>query len=187
MLEYVPASFVVLRHVRPKLSCARCASIVQAPAPGRPIDHGVAGPGLLAGFNKLYEDGAIQQAPCMAHIRRKFYDLMEAHHSPLARWDALLRYLDDGRIEIDNSAAERALRAVAVGRRNYLLAGSDRGGERAAVFYSLIGSAKLNGMDPEAYLRHVLGRIVDHSINRIEELLPWNVAPNLAPASQSAA
>lgn len=88
---------------------------------------------------------------------------------------------------LDNSAAERALRAVAVGRRNYLFAGSDRGGERAAVFYSLIGSAKLNGMDPEAYLRHVLGRIADHPIARIEELLPWNVAPSLAPASQPAA
>ena len=383
MLEYIPASFVVLRHVRPKLSCARCASIVQAPAPPRPVDHGLAGPGLLAhvltakfcdhlplyrqsqmygregvdldrstlakwvgeashlleplvevlrryvmtadklhgddtplpvlapgngrtktarfwtyvrdsrpagdtappavwftyspdrkgehpqrhlakfrgilqadaysGFNKLYEDGSIQEAPCMAHIRRKFYDLMEAHQSPiateaveriaslyaiekevrgrspderrevrnararpllesmrkwleisltklsrksetaaaihyaLARWDALVRYLDDGRIEIDNSAAERALRAVAVGRRNYLFAGSDRGGERAAVFYSLIGSAKLNGMDPEAYLRHVLGCIADHPINRIEELLPWNVAPSLASASQPAA
>jgi transposase len=110
-----------------------------------------------------------------------------AIHYALARWDALVRYLDDGRIEIDNSAAERALRAVAVGRRNYLFAGSDRGGERAAVFYSLIGSAKLNGMDPEAYLRHVLGCIADHPINRIEELLPWNVAPNLAPASQPAA
>ena len=98
-----------------------------------------------------------------------------------------LRYLDDGRIEIDNSAAERALRAVAVGRRNYLFAGSNAGGERVAVFYSLIGSAKLNGIDPEAYLRHVLGCIADHPIARIEELLPWNVAPSLSPASQPAA
>jgi hypothetical protein len=158
----------------------------------------------------------------MAHVRRKFYDLMEAHRSPvateaverigalyavekeirgrppeerrevratrtrplldslyqwlqaslarlsrksdtaaavryaLARWDALVRYCADGRIEIDNSSAERALRCVAVGRRNYLFAGSDAGGERAAVIYSLIGSAKLNGLDPEAYLRQVL-------------------------------
>jgi hypothetical protein len=108
-------------------------------------------------------------------------------HYALARWNALVRYLDDGRIELDNSAAERALRAVAVGRRNYLFAGSDAGGERAAVFYSLIGSAKLNGLDPEAYLRHVFGRIADHPISRIEELLPWNVAPSLSLANQAAA
>lgn len=78
-------------------------------------------------------------------------------------------------MEIDNNAAERALRAVALGRKNYLFAGSNAGGERAAAIYSLIGSAKLNGLDPEAYLRHVLQRIADHSIRRIAELLPWNV------------
>ncbi len=105
-------------------------------------------------------------------------DTAAAIHYALARWSALVRYCDDGRIEIDNSAAERALRAVAVGRRNYLFAGSGRRGERAAVFYSLIGTAKLNGLDPEAYLRHVLGRINDHPINRIEELLPWHIAKN---------
>jgi IS66 C-terminal element/Transposase IS66 family len=77
-------------------------------------------------------------------------------------------------IEIDNNAAERSLRGVAPGRKNYLFAGSDAGGERAATIYSLIGSAKLNGLDPEAYLREVLTRIADHPINRIEELLPWN-------------
>ena len=86
-------------------------------------------------------------------------------------------YADDGRIEIDNNAAERALRAVALGRKNYLFAGSDAGGERAAAIYSLIGTAKLNGLDPEAYLRQVLTRIADHPINRIEELLPWNLSP----------
>ena len=93
----------------------------------------------------------------------------------LGRWPALVRYLDDGELEIDNNAAERALRAVALGRKNYLFAGSDAGGERAAAMYSLIGTAKLNGVDPEAYLRHVLERIADHPINRITELLPWNV------------
>ena len=93
----------------------------------------------------------------------------------LGRWRALLRYSEDGHIEIDNNAAERALRAVALGRKNYLFAGSDSGGERAAAIYSLIGTAKLNGLDPEAYLRTVLERIADHPINRIADLLPWNL------------
>jgi transposase len=371
MLEYVPASFVVVRHVRTKLSCTKCDCIVQAEAPSRPIERGLAGPALLAhvlvskycdhqplyrqseiysrqgvelerstmadwvggcsrllsplvdalsryvvatsklhaddtpvpvlapgqgktktgrlwtyvrddrpagdtaapavwftyspdrkgehpaqhlknfrgtlqadayaGFNQLYEDGRIEQACCWAHVRRHFYDLEQAHSSPVARealagigalyrveepirgrppderrtvrlaqakplvdslrqwfeatlsklsrksettvairyalsrWDALTRYIEDGHIEIDNNAAERSLRGVALGRKNYLFAGSDAGGERAAAIYSLIGSAKLNGLDPEAYLREVLTRIADHPINRIEQLLPWNI------------
>src|SRR5467141_3636539 len=92
-------------------------------------------------------------------------------------------YCDDGHLEIDNNAAERALRAVALGRKNYLFAGSDTGGERAAAIYSLIGTAKLNSLDPEFYLRNVLSRIADHPINHIEELLPWNLVTN--PAEQS--
>ena len=372
-LEYVPAHFKVIRTVRPKLSCACCTRIVQEPAPSRPIDRGLAGPGLLAhvlvakyadhlplyrqaeiyeregveldrstladwvggatrvlmplvdavkryvlcagkvhgddvpipvlapgsgktstgrlwtyvrddrpagsraapavwfayspdrkgehpaehlkmfrgvlqadgyaGFNRIYEQGQIVEAACWAHVRRKMYDLHQAHRSPIAaealerigglygiekeirglspgerqeirinrarplldsmqtwfqamlaklsrksdvalainyalgRWAALVRYCEDGNIEIDNNAAERALRAVALGRKNYLFAGSDAGGERAAAMYSLIGSAKLNGIDPEAYMSAVLRSIADHPINRIEELLPWNLFP----------
>lgn len=380
VLEFVPARFKVIRIVRPKLSCADCEHIVQAPAPSRPIDRGLAGPGLLAhvlvskfahhlplyrqaeiyersgvdldrstladwvggssrllaplvdalrrhvlsarkvhaddtpvpvlapgtgktktgrlwtyvrddrpagdlsppavwfayspdrkgehpqrhlrefrgtlqadafaGFNALYEDAnrGISEAACMAHIRRKFYDLHHAHASPVAaealrriselyaiesevrgrapeerkqvrqararplldsmrewfesvhaklsnksavaaaisyalgRWPAMLRYCDDGLLEIDNNTAERALRAVVLGRKNYLFAGSDSGGERAAAIYSLIGTAKLNDVDPEAYLRDVLTRIADHPVNRIHELLPWNVSSD-SPSS----
>ena len=372
MLEYVPARFKVIRHIRPKLACGHCAVIVQEPAPERPIARGLAGPGLLAhvlmakygdhlplyrqaqmyaregvdldrstladwvgsssalldpliaalagyvfggdklhaddtpvpvlapghgstktgrlwtyvrddrpagstqppavvfryspdrkgerprehlksfrgilqadgyaGFEQLYAGERILEAACWAHVRRKFYDLHVAHASPIAkealdrigalyaieseirnkspderrrlrqaragpllnalktwleqrlaqlsqkselalairytltRWMALTRYRDDGRIEIDNNAAERALRAVALGRKNYLFAGSDTGGERAAAIYSLIGTAKMNGLDPEAYLREVLSCIAEHPINRIDELLPWNLA-----------
>lgn len=372
MLEYVPARFKVIRHIRPKLSCAGCQRIVQVPAPIRPIDRGLPGPGLLAhvavskfadalplyrqvqiyaregielerstladwlggvahlvqplvdalgryvlgahklhaddtpvpvlqpghgvtktgrlwtyvrddrpagsadapavwfqyspdrkgewplahlkhftgilqadgyaGYDRIYARGRIVEAACWAHVRRKFYDFHVASASPLAaealtrigalyaietelrgrdpdtrkagrqaragplladlhewlqrslstlsqkselanairyalaRWPALTRYRDHGGIEIDNNAAERSLRAVAVGRKNYLFAGSDAGGERAAAFYSLIGSAKLNGLDPEAYLRTVLERIAEHPITRIDELLPWNLA-----------
>jgi transposase len=382
MLEYMPARFKVIRHVRPKLSCTKCDTIVQSEAPSRPIARGLAGPGLLAhvlvskyadhlplyrqaeiyaregvelerstladwvgsssellkplhealrkyvmgdskvhaddtpvpvlapgngktklgrlwayvrddrpagdvaapavwfayspdrrgehphrhladfkgtlqadgyaGFNRLYDSGRIQEAGCWAHVRRKFFDLQEAHASPittealerigslyaieseirgrppeerqrerhilsrplltslqqwfkesltklsgksetaaaisyaLGRWPALVRYCGDGLLEIDNNAAERALRTVALGRKNYLFAGSDSGGERAAAIYSLLGSAKLNGLDPEAYLTNVFTRIADHPINRIQELLPWNLSP-VAPAAGEAA
>jgi hypothetical protein len=107
-------------------------------------------------------------------------ELAQAIHYALSNWIALTRYRDDGRLEIDNNAAERALRAVALGRKNWLFAGSDDGGERAAAIYTLIGTAKLNDIDPEAYLRHVLQRIPDHPINKIDALLPWNVAAELA-------
>ena len=382
-LEYVPARFKVLRHIRPKLACTRCDQIVQSPAPSNPITRGLAGPGLLAhvlvskyadhlplyrqseiyaregielerstladwvgaasallsplvetlahhvmsatklhaddtpvpvlcpgrgttktgrlwtyvrddraaasleppavvfyyspdrkgerprqhlasfrgtlqadgyaGFDRLYGE-RIQEAACWAHVRRKFYDLHLATNSPLARealekigelygleeqirgqpaevrqrerqaragpllaalerwmhaslaqvskksdlagairyalsrWRALTRYRDDGTIEIDNNAAERSLRAIALGRKNYLFAGSDAGGERAAVIYSLIGNAKLNSIDPEAYLREVLARIADHPINQLEALLPWNLElpPIDLPTKQAA-
>jgi len=101
--------------------------------------------------------------------------LAKAIHYALARWEALVRYVDDGRIEIDNNAIEQEIRPIALGRKNYLFAGSDAGGERAAMMYSLINTAKLNGLDPEAYLTHVLSVIDDHPVNRVERLLPWNV------------
>jgi transposase len=374
MLEYVPGSYRVIRHVRPKLSCSQCQRIVQAPAPSRPIAKGLAGPGLLAhvlvskycdhlplyrqsqifrregihlerstladwvggasalleplvdalgrhvmsafklhgddtpvpvlcpgrgttkqgrlwtyvrddrpsgsseppavlfrytpdrkaihphshlrdftgvlqadayaGFERLYGE-RIQEAACWAHARRKFFEVHAATASPIAkealeriaqlyaieseirgrspderqrvrqaragpqleslcawlhdtlatlskkselaaairytlsRWPALTRYRDDGRVEIDNNAAERSLRAVALGRKNWLFAGSDDGGERAAAIYSLIGTAKLNDIDCEAYLRYVLERIAEYPINKIANLLPWNVSEKL--------
>jgi transposase len=202
-----------------------------------------------AGFRDLYEatqpdkPAAIQEAACWAHVRRKFFDLTtspgthpiaeetlvrigelydienairgappdgrktirqrqakpkiealrrwwdkmlaelprssstaEAIRYAITRWASLCRFLDDGTIEIDNNAAERAIRPIALGRKNWLFAGSDKGGERAAAILSLIETAKLNGLDPEAYLRDVLARIADHPINRIGELLPWYIA-----------
>jgi transposase len=382
ILEYIPANFKVIRHVRPKFACKKCERVVEAPAPSRTIERGLAGPGLLAhvlvakyadhcplfrqseiyaregvdldrstlagwvgaaselltplvdalrrhvlsaakihaddtpvpvlapgngktktgrlwtyvrdersagentapavwfaysadrkgehprkhlknfkgalqadaysGFHHLYEGGAIYEVACWAHARRKFHDIHVVHGSPitteaiarigalygieedirgkpaelrreirqarakpllddlrswlekslrqlsaksetagairyaLAHWRALTRYVDDGLLEIDNSAAERALRAVALGRKNYLFCGSNSGGERAAAIYSLVGTAKLNGMDPEAYLRQVLIRIAEHPINRIEELLPWTLAGALQPAAKAA-
>ncbi len=114
-------------------------------------------------------------------------DVTRAVLYALGRWPALLRYAADGQLEIDNNAAERALRAVALGRKNYMFVGSDAGGERAAALYSLIGTAKLNGIDPEAYLAQVLARIADHPVRRVDELLPWNLADSLIAGSRPAA
>jgi transposase len=107
-----------------------------------------------------------------------------AHHNPVAkamdymlkpkRWPAFTRFLDDGRICLTNNAAERALRGIALGRRSWLFAGSDRGGRRAATIYTLIYSAKLNDIDPQAWLADVLARIAEHPAKKIDELLPWN-------------
>jgi hypothetical protein len=95
----------------------------------------------------------------------------------LKRWASFIRFLDDGRICLTNNAAERALRGLALGRKAWLFAGSDRGGERAALLYSLIVTAKLNDIDPQAWLADVLARIADHPVNRLDELLPWNWTP----------
>jgi transposase len=215
-LEFTPASFRVIRHVRPKLACGCCDAIVQAPAQSRPIERGIAGPGLLAHMLvaefadhlPLYRQSVIYAREGIeVEIRGKPPDQCETVRQERARpllddlglwlrtaldkfsrksdtaaaiqyalnlWPALLRYCDDGAIEIDNSAAERALRGIAIGRRNYLFAGADSGGERAAAIYSLIGLAKLNGVDPEAWLRHVLTQIADHPVNRVDDFLPWN-------------
>ena len=105
-------------------------------------------------------------------------ELAKAMRYAQSRWPALCCYLNDGRVEIDNNAAERSIRGIALGRKNYLFAGSDTGGQRAAAIYSLTLTCKLNGIDPEAYMRDILTRIADHKINRIPELLPWNWKAN---------
>ena len=92
----------------------------------------------------------------------------------LTRWAALTRFLDDGRLCMSNNAAEREIRAVALGRKNWTFAGSDAGGRRAAAIYSLIQTAKLNDVDPQAWLADVLARLHDHPAKRIDKLLPWN-------------
>lgn len=216
----------------------------------RPQDHLQSFSGTLqadayGGYQAIYETGRVAEAACWAHARRQFYELHAArpnalntealerigalykveenirgkppdarrayrqqHAQPLLdqlnawlittletlsrksdtsrailyalnRWEALTRYCEDGHLEIDNLPVERALRGVAIGRRNYLFAGADSGGERAAAIYSLIGTAKLNNVDPEAYLRFVLARVADHPINRIDDLTPWSVASQL--------
>ncbi len=104
--------------------------------------------------------------------------LAEAIRYALARWPALCRFLDDGRIELDNNPVERAIRPVALGRKNHLFAGSDGGGERWAMVASLIDTAKLNDVEPYAYLKDVLQRMTDgHPVNRLDDLLPWKWAP----------
>jgi transposase len=370
VLDYVPGSFRVTRHVRPKLSCRSCESIAQAPVPSLPIERGLAAPGLLshvlvakycdhlplyrqaeiyaragveldrstladwvgqtarlvrplveavgvhvmaaervhaddttvpvldpgrgktktgrlwcyarddrpfagnappavlyhysadrkaehpqahlaafrgilqadgyAGYAGLYERG-VTEAACWAHARRKFFDVHAATQSPLAlealqriaalyaieatirglspdarlevrqarstplfaelriwldkslaripgksdlagavrytltRWQALTLVLRDGRACLDNNAAERAMRPMCLGRKNWLFAGSDAGGERAAAIYSLTETAKLNALDPEDYMRRVLEQIAEHPVKRVHELLPWNL------------
>ncbi len=213
------------RHPRAHLQCF--TGILQADA--------------YSGYGAIYETGRVLEAACWAHVRRKFYDIYVADHSPIAaeairrigllyaierqvrgklpaervavrraqaadvldelrtwlaatlltvsatshlaaaikyalvRWSALTRYRDDGRIEIDNNTAERSIRPIVLGRRNYLFVGSDGGGKTAASIYTLIGTALLNGIEPYAYLREVLTRIADHPINHVEELLPWHL------------
>jgi transposase len=113
-------------------------------------------------------------------------DVAQAIDYILKRWAVFARFLDDGHICMSNNAAERALRGIALGRKSWLFAGSDRGGERAAFMYSLIVSAKMNHIDPQAWLADVLARIAEHPTNRLDELLPWNWRPSTEPVDQVA-
>jgi transposase len=101
-------------------------------------------------------------------------DVGKAIDYMLKRWTAFTRFLDDGRIFLSNNAGERALRGIALRRKSWLFAGSDRGGRRAAAMYSLIVTAKMNDVDPQAWLADVLARIADHPASRLDDLLPWN-------------
>jgi hypothetical protein len=113
-------------------------------------------------------------------------DMARALDYALKRWPAFTRFLDDGQICLTNNAAERALRGFALGRKAWLFAGSDRGGERAAMIYSLITTAKLNDLDPRAWLADVSARIADQPASRLDELLPWQWKHSRAPATAAA-
>lgn len=113
-------------------------------------------------------------------------DLAKAKDYLLKRWPAFTRFLDDGRVCLSNNAAERGLRGIALGRKSWLFAGSDRGGQRAAAMYSLIVTAKMNNIDPQAWLADVLARIAEHPAHRLDELLPWNWRPAAAAVSRAA-
>ena len=125
-----------------------------------------------------------KSAPLMAELEAwmreeraklsKHAPVAKAFDYMLRRWDTFARFLDDGRICLTNNAAERALRGLALGRKAWLFAGSDRGGDRAATMYTLIGTAKLNDIDPQAWLADVLKRIAEHPAQKLDELLPWN-------------
>jgi transposase len=104
----------------------------------------------------------------------------------LKRWPAFTLFLTDGRVCLSNNAAERALRGIALGRKSWLFAGSDRGGQRAAAMYSLIVTAKMNDIDPQAWLADVLARIAEHPARDIDALLPWNWQPRSTPYSRAA-
>ena len=101
-------------------------------------------------------------------------DLAKAIRYSLSRWAALTVYVHDGRLEMSNNAAERAMKPPVLGRKNYLFCGSEAGGQRAACFYTIIETAKLSGVNPEAYLTDIIGRIDNHPAKEIDQLLPWN-------------
>ena len=113
-------------------------------------------------------------------------DLAKAFRYALGRWHAFSLFIDDGRVAIDNNAAERAVRPICLGKKNWLFAGSETGAETLARAMTLIESAKMNGLDPQAYITDLLNRIHDHKINRIDELLPWNWVPLTIPLALAA-
>lgn len=115
------------------------------------------------------------------------HDLVKAINYMLKRWAAFTLFLEDGRVCLSNNAAERGLRGIALGRKSWLFCGSDRGGQRAAAMYSLIVTAKMNRVDPQAWLADVLSRIAAHPVHRLDELLPWNWAPQNPVLSARAA
>ena len=114
-------------------------------------------------------------------------DTAKAINYLLNRWAAFTRFLDDGRVCLSNNAAERALRGVAIGRKNWTFAGSDAGGHRAAAVYTLVETCKMNDVDPQAWLADVLARLPDYPANKVVDLLPWNWKPNLKPKAAVAA
>jgi len=135
---------------------------------------------LKAEAFKAWAEAALTQLP-------KKSDLRTAFQYGLNRWTAFTLFLEDGRVAIDNNGAERALRPIGVGRRNWLFAGADTGGETLARAMTLIETAKMNGLDPQAYLADIFDRIHDHKNNKLDELLPWNWTPQQTDADQAAA
>jgi transposase len=123
-------------------------------------------------------DGFFEWSEAMLRKLSAKSGLAEAFRYGLKRREALTRFLDDGRLEADNNRAENSLRGIALGRKNWQFAGSDKGGERAAAIYTIIETAKLNNVNPEAYLRDKLAKIADgHPISRVGELIPWHLQP----------
>ncbi len=166
-IKRIAALYVIEREIRG-----------QAPAMRQAARQARAVP-LLASFKGWLEHTLLQLPVKSAFAKAIRYSL--------THWQALARYSEDGRIEIDNNTAERTIRLLVLGRRNYLFAGSDGGGQSAAVIYSLIGTARLNDIEPYADLRAVFERIAEHPINRIDELLPWRLMKPAEQAQQEAA
>ncbi len=187
------------RHTRGKWACNQCETLVQAPVPPQVIDKGIPTAGLLAqvlvakyaDHLPLYRQERIFGRAGLEIPRSAVHQWMLAHRQKvpdgsgtakaldysLKRWEALTRYLDDGAVPIDNNWVENQIRPWALGRSNWLFAGSLRSGRRAAAVMTLIQSAKLNGHDPYAYLKDVLTRLPTQKNNAIDELLPHNWKP----------
>ncbi len=137
----------------------------------RPKRRKAARPGLARGSGRWSVQVYIREQ--LAKLSRG-HDLAKAFNYILKRWASFTLFLEDGRVCLSNNAAERGLRGIALGRKSWLFCGSDRGGQRAAAMYSLIVTAKMNGVDQQAWLVDVLARIAAHPAHRLDELLPWN-------------